>query len=137
MMTAKFSLLMAEGAIVMELRGHVGWAELGKDPVCAGASTIGMMVAQCVKDMEDAGKLQKKANIAMGSGRLKVVVKPQPEYFHEALHLFWIGQRGMNLLGEAYPGYVELKPFETSPGDEEGKAQESGDDSINNMESST
>ena len=137
MMTAKFSLLMAEGAIVMELRGHVGWRELGNDPVCAGASTLGMTVAQCVKDMEDAGKLQKRANITMGSGRLKVVAKPQPEYFHEALHLFWIGQRGMNLLEEAYPGHVALKPFEASPGDEEGNTQESGDDSINTKDSST
>lgn len=137
MMTAKFSLLMAEGAIVMDVRGHVGWAELGKDPVCAGASTLAMTVAQCVKDMEDAGKLQKKAHITIGSGRVTVVAKPQPEHFHEALHLFWMGETGMRLLEDAYPGYVQIKPFEAGPGDAAGTTQESGTDSINQMESST
>lgn len=137
MTTAKFSLLMAEGAIVMDIRGHAGWAELGKDPVCAGASTLAMTVAQCVRDMEDAGKLIKKAHITIGNGRVTVVAKPQPEYFHEALHLFWLGQRGFQILEESYPEHVRLKAFEAGPGDAAGTTQESGTDSINNMESST
>lgn len=137
MMTAKFSLLMAEGAIKMDVRGHVGWEELGKDPVCAGASTLAITAAQCVMNMESAGKLQKKAHITIGSGRVTIVVKPQQEHFHEALHLFWIIETGMRTLEDAYPGYVQIQPFEAGPGDAEGKSQESGTDSINQMESST
>ena len=91
MTTAKFGIEAGAGALVMDVRGHTGFAELGKDPVCAGASVLAMTVAQCVELMGEDGKLQKKPNIRIQNGRVTVVAKPQPEHFHEALHLFWVG----------------------------------------------
>lgn len=114
MTTAKFGIEAGAGALVMDVRGHTGFAELGKDPVCAGASVLAMTVAQCVELMGEDGKLQKKPNIRIQDGRVTVVAKPQPEHFHEALHLFWVGQVGMQLLSESYPGNVELTPFEAA-----------------------
>lgn len=137
MTTAKFGIEPGAGALVMDVRGHAGFAELGKDPVCAGASVLAMTVAQCIQYMGEDGKLQKKPNITIRNGRVTVVAKPDPESFHEALHVFWFGQTGMRLLEEAYPGQVTVRPFETVPGDEAGKTQESGTDSINSTESST
>lgn len=127
MTSAKFKLEMESGSIIMDVRGHAGFAELGKDPVCAGASVLAMTVAQCVHDMGRHGKLKKKPNIRVKNGHVTVVAKPEPEYFHEALHLFWVGQVGFQLLEESYPTMVSLSQFETAA-----KA-----DSINTKDSST
>ncbi len=93
----------------MEVRGHAGFAELGKDPICAGASTLAMTAAQCVKSMETAGRLRKKAHIVIRGGRVLVTAKPREEFWNEAKHLFWVGETGMRLLSEAYPGYIQVK----------------------------
>ena len=114
----------------MDVKGHAGFAEMGKDPVCAGASVLAMTVAQCAEDMHGYGKLQKKPTVLIRNGRVRVVVKPEPESFHEALHLYWIAYTGMRLLAESYPQNFELQGFETVPGDEAGISQESGADSI-------
>ena len=127
MTTAKFWIEAGTSAIVMDVRGHAGFDELGKDPVCAGASVTALTVAQCIDIMAQDGKLQKKPNVTIRNGRVTVVAKPQPEYFHEALHVFWMGQIGMRLLAENYPESVTLIPFEAAL----------GADSINQKESST
>lgn len=93
----------------MEVRGHAGFAELGRDPVCAGASVLAMTVAQCVKCMEEAGRLRKKAHIVIRGGRVLVTAKPREEYRGEAEHLFWMGETGFRLLAESYPGNVEIR----------------------------
>ena len=127
MTTAKFKLELESGSIIMDVRGHAGFAEIGKDPVCAGASVLAMTVAQCVHEMGKHGKLKKKPNIRVKNGHVTVVAKPEPEYFHEALQLFWVGQVGFQLLEESYPESVALSAIETVA-----KA-----DSINTKESST
>lgn len=113
MISAKF-LLIASGngkSILMDVKGHASFAEMGKDPVCAGASILAMTLTQCVKDMEAAQKLKKKANIKIRSGRVATVCTPKQEHFNEAMHLYYVAQRGMQLLAESYPDNVELTPF--------------------------
>ena len=109
MITASFEQSREKGILSMELRGHAGFAELGKDPVCAGASVLAMTAAQCVRSMEQAGRLQKKAHILIRGGRVLVTAKPKEESFDEARLLFWAAETGMRLLSEAYPGYVQVK----------------------------
>lgn len=98
-----------KGVLSMEVRGHAGFAALGKDPVCAGASVLAMTAAQCVKCMEEAGRLQKKAHIVIRGGRVLVTAKPREEAFDEARHLFRVTETGLRLLSEAYPGYIKVK----------------------------
>ena len=98
-----------KGVLSMEVRGHAGFAALGKDPVCAGASVLAMTAAQCVKCMEEAGRLQKKAHIVIRGGRVLVTAKPREEAFDEARLLFWAAETGLRLLSETYPGYVKVK----------------------------
>lgn len=93
----------------MEVIGHASFAELGKDPVCAGASVLAMTVAQCVKCMEEAGRLQKRAHILIRNGRVLVTAKPKPEAMQETRHLYWVGETGIRLLAETYPGYIEIQ----------------------------
>ena len=109
MITASIEQSREKGILSMELRGHAGFAELGKDPVCAGASVLAMTAAQCVRSMEQAGRLQKKAHILIRGGRVLVTAKPKEESFDEARLLFWAVETGLRLLSEAYPGYVQVK----------------------------
>lgn len=98
-----------EGWLSLELIGHASFAELGQDPVCAGASAIAMTAAQCAKSMEEAGRLQKKARIIVRNGRVLVTIKPKAERWDEAAHLFWVCSTGLRLLEEAYPGTMEIQ----------------------------
>jgi uncharacterized protein YsxB (DUF464 family) len=109
MIEVRFEEDREKGVLSMELRGHAGFAELGRDPVCAGASVLAMTVAQCVKSMEVAGRLRKKAHILVRSGRVLVTAKPKAEYLQETRHLYWVGETGMRLLAETYPGYIEIQ----------------------------
>jgi len=111
MIEAKFEIGKETGYIAMTVRGHAGFAELGKDPVCAGASTLAMTVAQCIQSMGESGKLQKKPNIVIRGGRVSVTAKPKKEHFAEALHSFYVGEIGMQLLAESYPDHVRFTPF--------------------------
>ena len=109
MISVRFGEDRDKGILSMEVRGHACFAELGKDPVCAGASVLAMTAAQCVKAMEQAGRLRKKAHIVIRGGRVLVTAKPREEAFDEARLLFWAAETGLRLLGEAYPGYVQVK----------------------------
>lgn len=109
MVSARFEY--GKDFIRMDVKGHAGFAEAGKDPVCAGASILAMTVAQCIDGMAQEDKLQKKPNTRIQNGRVMVIAKPKPEFFNEALHIFWMGETGLQLLSEAYPGNVEFKPF--------------------------
>ena len=99
----------SEEAMTMEVIGHAGFAEMGKDPVCAGASMLAMTAAQCVKCMEEAGRLQKRAHIVIRNGRVLVTAKSKAEYMQETRHLFWVAETGMRLLAETYPGNIEIQ----------------------------
>lgn len=97
------------GVLSMEVRGHTGFADYGKDPVCAGASALAMTLAQCVLDMSDDGKLQKAAHNVVRPGRVMAVAKPRPEHYSEAQHLYQVILTGMQLLSESYPEHVTLQ----------------------------
>ena len=112
MIQVRFEQNRERGVLSMELRGHAGFAALGKDPVCAGASVLAMTAAQCVKSMEEAGRLQKKAHILIRSGRVLVTAKPREEAFDEARLLFWAAAAGLRRRSQAYPGNVEVKSGE-------------------------
>ena len=112
MTTVRFETDQEKGVLSMEVIGHTGFAEAGKDPVCAGASVLAMTAAQCVKSMEEAGRLKKKAHIVIRNGRVLVTAKPKPEYLQEIRHLFWVAETGMQLLTEAYPDNIEIRSGE-------------------------
>lgn len=100
-------------ALIMDVNGHANFDVQGKDLVCAGASTLGMTVAQCAKFMGDSGKLRKRPNIQIENGKLRVVIKPKDVFYPEAMHLMHVGQTGMRLLAADYPQYLQVKTFET------------------------
>lgn len=114
MTTARFMHLPDNGSLMMTVRGHTGFAEIGRDPVCAGASILSMTAVQCLLMMWEAGKLKKKPHVTIRNGRVEITAKPKEEYFGEAYHCLWMAQVGLYMLEEAYPGNVMLYPFETA-----------------------
>ena len=112
MISVRFEENKERRVLSMEVRGHADFAELGKDPVCAGASILAVTAAQCVKSMEEAGRLRKKAHIVIRGGRVLVTAKPKEERFDEARLLFWAAETGLRLLSEAYPGHIKVKKEE-------------------------
>lgn len=118
MIYATFHHLADRNAYVASVDGHAGFAEIGKDVVCAGASMYAMGLAQCVMQMHSEGKLEKKPNILVKNGQVSVVGKPKPEHEAELSNYFHMAQVGLLLLQESYPQYVSLKTYEASrPGD--------------------
>ena len=112
MIDVRFEALKGE-VLILDMKGHAGFAELGKDPVCAGASVLAMTVSVCTETMHREGKLKKAPTMRVKNGRVLVVCKPKPEYWTEALHLFYVAETGMHLLAESYPEHVALTPFAT------------------------
>ena len=117
MTTAVFEKLPEKGVLHMDVRGHTGFAELGKDPVCAGASILAMTAVQCLMMMRDKGLLKKKPRVVVRNGHVEITAKPLETAFSEAEHILWMAQVGMYMLEEAYPGSVKLIPFETARAD--------------------
>ena len=111
MTRAKFEYSREDGFIKMDVKGHAGFAEIGKDPVCAGISIMALTVAQVIEIMRDEGKLQKEPRIVIRNGHVAVTAKPKPEAFNEALHVFYVAETGMALVAQAYPDNVDFNPF--------------------------
>jgi len=116
MTKAMFRELQDSGALEMRVIGHTGFAEMGRDPVCAGASVLAMTAAQCIEAM--GNKLQKAPNLTIRGGNVHVIAKPRPEYYAEAKHIFYVAETGFQLLSQAYPQNVELTSFIFPVGDE-------------------
>jgi uncharacterized protein YsxB (DUF464 family) len=117
MTNAIFREIPGTDAIEMRVQGHTGFAEQGKDPVCAGASVLAFTAAQCIQVM--GNKLQKAPNITIAGGNVRVVAKPRPEYRAEAMHIFYVAEVGFEILSESYPGHITLRSFIQSAQDGE------------------
>lgn len=109
MVRAIFDVNPEIGRLEMRVQGHAGFDEMGKDPVCAGASVLAMAAAQCIELMGQAGRLRKEPRVTVSGGNVRVVCNPKPECFDEAALILSVAHVGMLMLAETYPGYAEVK----------------------------
>ena len=137
MVKASMRVMHDVGTIELRVNGHAGFRELGKDPVCAGASVLAMTAAQCAEVLYDCGRLQKQPVVNVRDGHVRIVLKPKPERFREADLMMSTLAVGFHLLEESYPDHVSFKMVDAVPGDKWEKDRESGTESINTTESST
>lgn len=114
MVSVSMKIIRDKGAIELRVHGHAGFDELGKDPVCAGASTLAVTAAQCATTMHERGRLQKKPVVNVQGGNVRVVIKPKEERFQEALLIMGTLAVGFQLLAEAYPENVKYYQFDTA-----------------------
>lgn len=112
MLKVKFCKSEDGKSLILEIKGHAGSAEVGRDLVCASATILSYTVAQIVKDMYNQGRLRKKPTIRLKEGDSCVVCKPKKESYAEILHSYFVAEVGYNLLAHNYPEYVQLKMFD-------------------------
>ena len=77
------------------------------------------MVSASVKILRDKGAIELRcqghaAVVNVRGGNVRVVIKPKPENFNDALLIIGTVAVGYQLLQEAYPGYVKYYQFDTA-----------------------
>jgi uncharacterized protein YsxB (DUF464 family) len=112
MISVKFDKNDSTKTVSLEVKGHAGQAEAGKDIICASASILSYTVAQMVAIMEEQGKLTKKPVIKIKEGDAVIPCQAKTdEDYAEALHTYYVARVGYSLLAHNYPQYVELNTF--------------------------
>lgn len=100
-----------DGTLEMRVQGHAGFAEIGKDPVCAGASVLAMAAAQYIDGMDDQDCMEETPKIHVTGGNVRVTCRPKEEFYPQALTVMEVAQVGMLLLAGAYPEHAAVKTF--------------------------
>ena len=93
----------------LRLEGHAGYAEIGKDIVCASASILAYTVAQFVMEAEHQGDLE-SAEIRMDSGDTLISCEPTEDISLGMQNMYQFAKMGYALLQHNYPQYVRLQP---------------------------
>lgn len=102
-------LIATEGKILgLRVKGHAGYAEVGKDIVCASASILAYTVAQIVRDAESRGDLASPPKIRLKKGDTMVVCEPKKKAYNAMQDAYSFANVGYALLAHNYPQFVEL-----------------------------
>lgn len=112
MVTAVFHKI--KDSYVAAIHGHAGFAEVGKDIVCSGASMYAFGLAQCVMQMDEERKLKRTPTVRIsgGGGEVIIAARPKPRHARELECYFHMAQTGFHILKESYPEHVDLKTYE-------------------------
>ena len=111
MIKAIFDLNPNTNYIKLTVKGHAGYAEVGKDIVCSAATILADTVAMVVLDLERRGLLKQKPRIKRENGNMIVTCRPVEDAFDEAIHTYLVAQTGYKILNYNFKDYVEVKPF--------------------------
>jgi uncharacterized protein YsxB (DUF464 family) len=104
-------MIATEGKnLVLRLVGHAGYAEHGKDIVCASASILAYTVAQFVEEAERRGDLASPADIRLESGDTFICCEPGEDTYDAMQSVYSFARKGYALLAHNYPQYVRLTP---------------------------
>ncbi|MCM1286520.1 MAG: ribosomal-processing cysteine protease Prp [Acetobacter sp.] len=90
----------------LKMKGHCGYAEEGKDIVCAAASILCLTMGQVISDNKD--KLEEKPRIVNHNGHCIVEWKPKKEYEGALNNSLYTIKQGLRLLEHTYPTYVKF-----------------------------
>ena len=96
--------------LALRLTGHAGYAEHGKDIVCASASILAHALAQIVSAVERRGELASPAEIRLESGDTLISCEPGEDTLDAMIGAYYFAKTGYALLAHNYPQYVRLMP---------------------------
>ena len=94
----------------LRLEGHAGYAEIGKDIVCASASILAYTLAQFVMEAEHKGDLASPAEIRLDSGDTLISCEPADDTWLGMQNIYLFAKMGYALLEHNYPQHVRLMP---------------------------
>ena len=100
-----------DNRLTLELDGHAGQADIGKDIVCSSCSILAYTLAQIVKDCEFGDKLKSYPTVVLEKGEAVISCEPKEEWHAELQYAFYVAKVGYTLLAHNYPQFVELKMF--------------------------
>ena len=92
----------------LRLEGHAGYAEQGKDIVCASASILAYTVAQYVMEAEHNGDLASQPEIKLELGDTLISCEPKENIQRAMQDMFSFAKMGYIVLEYNYPQYVRL-----------------------------
>ena len=92
----------------LRLEGHAGYAEIGKDIVCASASILAYTTAQFVIDAEKKGNLESPAEIILEPGEAFISCEPCEDILKAMQNVYSFAKSGYHILAHNYPQYVRL-----------------------------
>jgi uncharacterized protein YsxB (DUF464 family) len=91
----------------LNMEGHAGADEKGKDIVCASASMLFYTLAQSLIKAKDM--LKKHPIIEWEDGKGHIKCRPLKEYSGNISLIYWTVLNGFELLAEEYSDFVSLK----------------------------
>ena len=95
--------------IRLEVNGHAGYAEVGKDIVCSAVSILTYTLAHIFTEMERNERLREPVTIKMDSGNTVIHALFNDIYsFGKACHSLNVIVEGYRLLAIRYPEYVKV-----------------------------
>ena len=92
----------------LKVEGHAGYAEHGKDIVCAAASILAYTVARYVEYEDKQGTLKAPAVIKLDSGDVEITCEPKPEILKWLWDAYQFAKMGYLILAQNYPQHVDL-----------------------------
>lgn len=98
-----------DGAMCLEVRGHAGAGRRGRDPVCAGVSTVCRGLGHAAQLLGEAGMLAQPPRVRMERGWAEIAALPCPAYRTETALVFWTAEVALHALAESYPKNVTLE----------------------------
>ena len=90
----------------LQVRGHAGSGEKGKDLICAAVSTLVLTLAANTERMVREGWITAPV-IRLTDGAALICGNPRPEYRESVGLVFGSICTGFHVLAEKYPEYVE------------------------------
>lgn len=111
MIKAIFDLNPNTNYIKLTVKGHAGYAEIGKDIVCSAATILADTVAQIVLDLDRRGLLKQKPRIKREKGNMLIACRPVDDAFDEAIHTYLVVQTGFKILNYEFKDFVDVKLF--------------------------
>ncbi len=91
----------------MEISGHAGYDEKGKDIVCAGVSALLYALAAVLDDAEKRGRTT--AELEESEGAAVIWADPGMGSLNEVKAYFRMCVKGIKVIQEQYPQHVEIK----------------------------
>ena len=90
----------------LRVEGHAGYAEPGKDIICASASILAITLASIIDSFDD---VESAINLESGDATIECECEDN-ETFVKVANAYHYTQIGYALLAQKYPQYVRLMP---------------------------
>lgn len=84
--------------------GHAGFAQAGKDIVCAAVSVL---ATTCVNALESVAGIE--AKVMVGDGKLKAMLTPEQAKNQDAQIVLRVFKQGISDIAESYPKHIRTE----------------------------